>query len=196
MHKENEAMSQDNQSFSNEGSKASRRAILTAAPVVAAAALAGGAVANAVAVSMVKAGEGDPIFAVIDQYRAAVRWRMVTMWKTWDFASEDDHPEFADRYDPYWEEQEKIYDAAFAGEWAAFDAVFETIPTSVAGVAAVLEVLGTNPYDGSTKADSVLVMAQGRYSSSYGYKPDDERANRYMTALAAELRNIVERGQA
>jgi hypothetical protein len=52
--------------LSNEAPKASRRAILTAAPAAAAAALAGGAVANPVAIGVAKAGEVDPIFAVIE----------------------------------------------------------------------------------------------------------------------------------
>lgn len=45
-------MSQDNQTLRNEAPKASRRAILTAAPAAAAVALAGGTVANAVAMAV------------------------------------------------------------------------------------------------------------------------------------------------
>jgi hypothetical protein len=47
----------------------SRRALL---PAVAAAALATGTVANAVAIGMAKAGEVDPIFAAIDLHREAI----------------------------------------------------------------------------------------------------------------------------
>jgi hypothetical protein len=50
-----------------------RRALLAGAPAAAAAALAGGTVANAVAIASVKAAEADPIFAVIDLHRRA--WR-------------------------------------------------------------------------------------------------------------------------
>jgi hypothetical protein len=64
-------MSQDNQSLRNEAPKASRRAILTAAPAAAAAAVARGAIAN-VALGAAKAGEVDPIFAVIERHRAAI----------------------------------------------------------------------------------------------------------------------------
>jgi hypothetical protein len=49
----------------------SRRALLAGAPVAAAAALAGGTIANAVAISMAKAGEVDPVFAAIECERAA-----------------------------------------------------------------------------------------------------------------------------
>src|ERR1700759_5625158 len=48
-----------------------RRALLAGAPAVAAAALAGGTVANAVAIGMAKAGEVDPIFALIAEHREA-----------------------------------------------------------------------------------------------------------------------------
>jgi hypothetical protein len=50
-----------------------RRALLAGAPAIAAAALAGGTVANALAIAEAKAAEADPIFAAIDRHREAVR---------------------------------------------------------------------------------------------------------------------------
>ena len=49
----------------------SRRALLAGAPAVAAAALAGGTVTNALAIAVVKAAEVDPIFAAITRERNA-----------------------------------------------------------------------------------------------------------------------------
>jgi hypothetical protein len=52
-------------------SMTTRRAVLAAAPAVAAGALAAGTAVNAVAVATTRATEVDPIFAVIERHRAA-----------------------------------------------------------------------------------------------------------------------------
>ena len=55
----------------------SRRAMLAGAPAVAAAALAGGTIANAVGIGMAKADEVDPIFALIEAYDQAASRELV-----------------------------------------------------------------------------------------------------------------------
>jgi hypothetical protein len=50
----------------------SRRALLAGAPAVAAAALAGGIVTNALAIAEAKAAEVDPIFALIELHQKAI----------------------------------------------------------------------------------------------------------------------------
>jgi hypothetical protein len=65
-------MSQDNQTLIPEAFKASRRAILAAAPAVAVAALTAGTVANAVAIGTAKADETDPDAELIELARQLV----------------------------------------------------------------------------------------------------------------------------
>jgi hypothetical protein len=156
----------------------SRRTLLTSA--VTAAALIGAAGANAVAIALTT--EHDPILEAIDRYWAAVRLRTVTMMETWDGGG---HPEFAHlpKRHPFWQEKDDVFYEAFDAEWEAHDALFETPPTTIAGVAALLEVLGTDPYhnpdSGFEKGESVLEWAQGR---------DRERVNQFMSTLATALR--------
>jgi hypothetical protein len=44
-------------------------------------------------------------------------------------------------------EWEKAQKEAFGAEWHAFHKMLDTTPTTIAGIVAVLEVLGTDPYD-------------------------------------------------
>ncbi len=103
--------------------------------------------------------------------------------ETWDYGG-DVGPEYADlpKDHPYWRAKEEIFQSAFDGEWEAHDALFETTPTTVAGVAALLKVLGTDPYhdpnSGLKKGESVLEWAQG----------DRERVNQFLLSLAGALR--------
>jgi hypothetical protein len=156
----------------------SRRSLLARA--VAVAALTGAAGANMAAIALTTGA--DPILAVIDQYWAAVGLRTVTAMETWDGGG---HPEFAHlpKSHPFWQEKDDVFYEAFDAEWEAHDALFETPPTTIAGVAALLEVLGTDPYhnpdSGFEKGESVLEWAQGR---------DRESVNRFMSTLAAALR--------
>jgi hypothetical protein len=99
--------------------------------------------------------------------------------ETWDYGG---HPEFAHlpKDHPFWQEKDVVFQEAFDGEWEAHDALFETTPTTVAGVAALLEVLGTDPYhdpnSGRKRGESVLEWA------------DRGRVNQFMSTLAAALR--------
>jgi hypothetical protein len=153
----------------------SRRTLLTRA--VAGAALAGGAGVNIAAIAVTTGP--DPILGAIDRYWTAVRRRRVTEMETWDYGG---HPELAHlpKDHPFWREKDEIFQEAFDGEWEAHDALFETTPTTVAGVAALLEVLGTDPYhdpnSGRKRGESVLEWA------------DRGRVNQFMSTLAAALR--------
>jgi hypothetical protein len=156
----------------------SRRTLLTSA--VAAAALTGAVGANVAAIALT--AERDPILTAIDQYWTAVRRRRVTEKEIWDYAAGNGAHGHLPKDHPYWGEKEEIFDEAFNGEWEALDALFETTPTTVAGVAALLLVLGTDPYhdpnSGRKKGESVLEWAQG----------DRERVNQLMSTLASALR--------
>jgi hypothetical protein len=126
-------MSQDNQTLSNEAPKASRRAILTAAPV-AAAALAGGTVGFGIA----KAGEVDPIFAVLGEHRTAV--------KAYLSASDIDGRLASDT--PEWNVAHAVTQEAIKREYAAFTAVLTTDPTTLAGGVALLDHVGQDHFLG------------------------------------------------
>jgi hypothetical protein len=113
-----------------------------------------------------------------------VRIRKATEIETWDYG-EVVEPEYADlpKDHPYWQAKEEIFQNAFNGEWEALDALFETTATTVAGAAALLDTLGTDPYhnpnSGLEKGESVLEWAQGC---------DRQSVNRFMSTLAAALR--------
>jgi hypothetical protein len=59
--------------MSQQSTTTTRRAMLAGAPAAAAGALAAGTAVNAMAVAMAKADEIDPIFAVIERHREAVK---------------------------------------------------------------------------------------------------------------------------
>jgi hypothetical protein len=145
-----------------------RRALLAGAPVAAAAALAGGTVANALAIGMTKAAEIDPIFAVIAEHQAAYVG-VIAAYGREDREYDDD----------------EITDAAHerAGD-AGYD-LFTTAPTTVAGVAALLGYLGTDDMAYNPK-QTILEWSHGG---------NGEAVREFPTFLAAALRNIIERGQ-
>jgi hypothetical protein len=138
-------------------------------------ALAGLSVAAVAGVAALPAGaaEVDPIFAAIEQYKAAVRERAVVL------AAED-------ACDAEWNDEDR--DACDA-EWEAFDGLFETPTTSIAGIAALLELLGTDPYSEAEcgSGESVLGWA---YNNGPG-SPLERAANRLMSTLAGALRTMT-----
>jgi hypothetical protein len=107
-----------------------RRALLAGAPAVAAAALAGGTVANALAIAEAKAADADPIFAVIAEHQAAQK--AVT-------AAFDREDREEDEDEVIWAAQARQLDAQFE--------LFTTAPTTITGVAAPLAYLGTDAGD-------------------------------------------------
>lgn len=118
------------------------------------------------------AGEVDPIFAAIERYKTAVRERAVVL------AAED-------ACDAEWDDKDR--DACDA-EWEAFDGLFETPAISIAGIAALLELLGTDPYSEAEygPGESVLGWA---YNNGPG-SPSERAANRLMSTLAGALRTM------
>jgi hypothetical protein len=133
-----------------------RRAALTGAPAVAV------AMAGSTALAAVPP---DPIFAAIDGYKAAVHARDVALNA------------------PYVPGHEHEQDTFIAGraEWDAFYAMFEITPTTIAGIAALLEVLGTYPY--GQNSYSVLAWA---YNNANKTCPADQ----LILRMAAMLRSL------
>jgi hypothetical protein len=140
----------------------SRRALLAGAPAAAAGALAAGTAVNAVAVAMARAGEIDPIFGAIAAYKEAVRAREAALER------DDDK----DR-------------KGFDGEWEAFYEMLDTTPTTIAGVVAMLEVLGTSPYADADEEGDNISVAGWAYNDAGG---DECPVDQLLLAMAATLR--------
>jgi hypothetical protein len=140
----------------------SRRALLAGAPAVAATALTGGSLANGLATALAAPSNADPVLAALAEYKAAVR------------ATGAELEEFGE---PTVE--------TFNEEWDAFGRLFETTPTSIAGVAALLELLGTDE-EGS---GSPLAWA---HNSGAGIdSPEALAADELMLRLAETLRSLI-----
>jgi hypothetical protein len=118
----------------------SRRALLAGAPAVAAAALAGGTVANALAIAEAKAAEVDPIFAAIAEHRARMR--------AWADAMEAD--DMAET-DEAFEAATDAMDATSEAFEASIGPVLTVQPTTIAGVAALLEHVGQEEFLGMSR---------------------------------------------
>jgi hypothetical protein len=157
----------------------SRRAVLAAGPAAAAAALAGGTVANAVAISMAKAGGVDPIFAVIAEHREAQEACAVA-YEANDLDDDEDPNKLA----------------ALEKAGAVELPLFTTLPTSVAGVVALLEYVHSPCHiiwqgEQMDCDDTVL-------SYAYGYNSEEMRqaVGGFDAHVLTALRNIVAGGQA
>jgi hypothetical protein len=171
-------MSEDNQILSHEAPKASRRAILTAAPAAAAAALAGGTVANAVAIGMARAADVDPIFDLIEKHTAACDAAR---------AISDVLSDMSPRERNYEQTQARFSDA-IEQEKKVLATLLSCQPTTLAGIVAVLVHAGRADWaHAGDSEETVLIDAQER---------EMEQAKAFPTHLAAALRNIIERGQA
>jgi hypothetical protein len=156
-----------------------RRALLAGAPVAAAAALAGGTVANAVAIGMAKAGEVDPIFAVIAEHREAQEACAVA-YEANDLDDDEDPNKLA----------------ALEKAGAVELPLFTTLPTSVAGVVALLEYVHSPCHiiwQGEQRGCDDTVL-----SYAYGYNSEEMRqaVGGFDAHVLTALRNIIERGQA
>jgi hypothetical protein len=161
-----------------------RRAALAGAPAAVAAAMVAGAAVNAIAVAVGSASE-DHIFACIKEYEAAVCARRIALEATWDgYAGPELEAHLTEnKHQAYWEAAEEAHDEAFAREWDTFDALFVTLPTTVGGVAALLDKLGTSPYAPDDPSDeSVFEWAIGNQR---------ENANHLLRTLATALRNMT-----
>jgi hypothetical protein len=133
----------------------SRRALLAGAPAAAAAALAGGTIANTVAIGMAKTAEVDPIFVAIEHERAAYADYLATA------AAADiddpippplrDDPDFEEAnkrrvarpehkaWWARWKEADAAHTEAAQRLWTAREAFLQTRPTSVAGLIAFID---------------------------------------------------------
>jgi hypothetical protein len=130
-----------------------RRALLAGAPAAAAGALAVAGIANTVAIGMSKA-EGDPMLVAVARYKAAVQERLV-----WG----DEPP------------AEFIH-----AEFDALDEMVKTTPTTLVGIVAALEVLGSDPY-----------RVGGMSAAAWSYNGNCEETapvDRLMLAMAGVLR--------
>ena len=171
-------MSQDNQTLSNKAPKASRRAILTAAPAAAAAVLAGVATVNGLAAGLATPSSADPIFAVIAEHVAATKAYVASC-----------HADTATTDDALMERSED-----------AWLAVVTTQPTTVPGVAALLAHVGRSEFLGEEENRSGDPETETVLSSWInGADPKREfsiAARTFESRLSEALRGIIERGRA
>ncbi len=153
----------------------SRRALLAGAPAVAAATLAGGTVINALAIAEAKAAAVDPIFAVIAEHRAAQE----------DVDASCNATDLDIEEDP---NKQRAMDRASGAELP----LFTTAPTTIAGVVALLEYMGSDVHETNGEVDdngrcpTVLSYAQGWNNDERA-----EAAYRFPLHVAAALRLIA-----
>jgi hypothetical protein len=137
------------------GGGSSRRALLTTAPAAAAAALAGGTIANAVAISMAEAAKIDPVFEAIERERAAYAAYLVPRAIQSQVSDQNPFPSpkplnrraenkrLASPEHRAWWARYKEAEAACTESgrtlWSAREAFLQTQPTSVAGLRAYLD---------------------------------------------------------
>jgi hypothetical protein len=191
--------------------QASRRALLTAAPVAAAAVLAGGTVATVAVLGIARAGEVDPIFALISAYDHAANEEMVAYresnklekalpkeQRTWSihFGGDSerrwppegcaDAPEWIDAQLAIGEASERISDRMLA--------LLTTAPTTIEGAAVLLERLEDAAFPEERDLDCAesLISTMGNW---YDERVEEAAAEVHST-LATALGNIVARGQA
>jgi hypothetical protein len=115
----------------------------------------------------------DPIYAAIEEFKAAVVTRTAAMHA---FNDADESPASA-----------AVHHEAMDREFASLDKLIATSPTSVAGMAALLDTLGVDPYEEAEKDDP-------------NYDPPDntepliinalDRSPDLLTTLASTLRAI------
>jgi hypothetical protein len=109
---------------------------------------------------------------------------MAAMVETWDFGA---YSEFAhlDHDHPFWVEKDDAFDEARADEDDTHAAMLAATPTTLAGVAAVLDVFGRDPYD----EDSYSVLAWA-YNNGDEECPVAVAMNELMGRLATTLRTM------
>jgi hypothetical protein len=165
-------MFQDNQTLSNEAPKASRRALLRAAPA-AAAALAAGTTVNGLAAGLATPSSNDPIFAAIAVHRAAIDAYHDACH---NHAAEDETSELSDV------------------ETDALADLLDCRPTTLLGIAALLEHLA-QPQWGDVAPDPELDETVLSGTSNLGGEIK-VAALKLPGILAETMRGIIERGQA
>jgi hypothetical protein len=155
------------------GGGSSRRALLTVA-----AAVAGGTLANAVAIGMTKAGQVDPIFGLIEKHVAAcdAAREISDAWG-------DMHP-----HDQQYAATERDYSRVHQARKDALVELLSCQPTSLTGVIAVLAHVGQQDWAYGDDSEETILLD--------GYESGIEEAKSILTHLGTTLRNIIERGRA
>jgi len=166
--------------------KLSRRSALAGLSLAAATTVAAGAVANTIAVLGV--GPADPIFSVIENYKRALVSRKIALEATWDGGNPAFEGLPSDA--PACLEAEDVHDEALDREWEAFDALFTTSPTTIAGVAALLELLVTDPYFDPEKPHLSGELVIGLALCRLDGQDRREVVGDFMTNLASTLRTF------
>jgi hypothetical protein len=153
-----------------------RRVLLANAPI-AAAGLAIGAAAESFT-SGIPAAMGpsapDPIFLVIEQHTAAVKARNAVL------GAEADEGAY-----PTYKAWKRASDMAMDNEDAAVDGLFDTEPTTILGVAALLETLGRELDEGEDSDGSSIMDWE------YGSGGIRQRADDFLVELAETLRSLI-----
>jgi hypothetical protein len=147
----------------------SRRAVL--AGIATAPALA----APALALSSI---EPDPSFAAIDRYKIAVDARTLAMR--------------AENAAPGCPAAKTAHNEAMDREFSAFDELFTTTPTTIVGLAAMLDQLAARPYDRDDKDNApndppIILMA-------FESGDHDEKVTGFLASAASMLRASSRRG--
>lgn len=144
--------------------------------------LAGIAVVPSLAAPALALSGPDPIFAAIEKYRAAVEARRTALLRSPSFTDESPFAHLS-KDAPEYILAEQESDAACDREFAALDELIATRPTTAVGMAALLEMLGADPYwkmEGSNpdiSQELLIVLAL-------------ERSPDLMATLAAAMRAI------
>jgi hypothetical protein len=133
----------------------------------------------------------DPIFAAIDEYKAALAARSATLNATWDGGGEAlaDLPRDA----PECIAADAAHDEALDREWDTLDALLTTTPTTIAGVAALLDQLAIYPYQEEEGPDSDWGIV-----IEWALECRGDRRNKVidcMTSLASALRAMSGAGR-
>jgi hypothetical protein len=156
----------------------SRRAVLAAGPAVAVAALAGGTAANAVVIGLAKAGEVDPIYAAIEDHKAAC----AAARQMGDLLGE------LSPSDAQYKSVDAQHSTAFQQEKRTVAALLSCPPTTIAGAIAVLTHVGQAEWMFGDNSDETILTG--------AHESDIEEAKAFPAHLAAALCNIIERGRA
>src|ERR1700722_8069674 len=172
-------MSEHNQTLAPDVPKALRRGLLLGAPAVAAVALAGGSIATAVAIGMAKSAEADPIFAVIAEHQEAQEACAVA-YEANDLDDDEDPNKLA----------------ALEKAGAVELPLFTTLPTSVAGVVALLEYVHSPCHiiwQGEKRDCDDTVLS---YANGYNSEEMRQAVGWFDAHVLTALRNIDARGRA
>jgi hypothetical protein len=175
--------------MSNDPRNLSRRNALQGLSAIAARATA--PISTAAAVTAVAAiTAGDPLRDAVAAYKAAVRERCRTARLCWEGGAFEHLTQKQALTDPASVEATRIADEAFDREWECCDLMFETSPTTLAGVADFLETIIADPYEPYDGAvGNPISTLQWAINDGEGY----EMIRDCFTEIAAALRQFDKR---